>query len=152
MSTEAFDQRVIEFKKYIDEKAAGYRKRQIQQYEIEILKRLPEKIGKAIPASNGEYWMSQFEVIAKKLPGSTENGTPYVKAKNNLLRELNKKYKLQRKGQWTTIMMPVFMSAIGIPIGMSTENLGLWLPMGMVIGIVIGISIDKSAEKKGLVL
>ncbi|MFD2037419.1 hypothetical protein ACFSKL_21660 [Belliella marina] len=152
MSKEGFDQRVIDFKNQICQKSARYHKRQIQQYEIELLKRLPEKIGKAIPESKGEYWMNRFENIAKRLPDLGENGTPYIKAKNNLLRELNKKHRLQRKGQWLGTMMPLFMITIGVAIGVSTGNLALWLPLGMVLGAVIGIIKDKSAEKKGLVL
>lgn len=151
MTGQEFDQRILDFKTNIDQKFSQYRKRQIQQYELEALKRLPEKLGNAIPNEDVAYWLGRFEEVSNQLPTPTENGTPFVKAKNQLFRDLNKKYKIQRKGQWTAIMLPVFMSSIGVAIGVSTGNLALWIPIGIIIGLVVGRTIDKNAEKKGLV-
>ncbi|AFL85823.1 hypothetical protein Belba_3317 [Belliella baltica DSM 15883] len=151
MEHSSLNQRVDNLISLINQKAQEYRRKQIQQYEIEAMKRLPQKFGTVIPEKEVEIWMEKFEKVIQKLPSSTEKGTPYVKAKNELFRDLNKKYKIQRKGQWTAIMLPVFMSSIGVAIGASTGNLALWIPIGIIIGFVVGRSIDKNAEKKGLV-
>lgn len=147
-----FERRIQEYRQNIDERSLGYRRRQIQQYEIEILKRLPDKFERIIPTKDQEYWMERFEKVVANLPSPSQNGTPFVKVKNELLRDLNKKYKLQRKGQWPVIFMPVFMISIGVSIGSSTGNLALWLPIGLSIGFGVGYAIEKNAKKKGLIL
>ncbi len=146
------EQRVIQYQQHIDDQSVSYRRRQYQQYEIDLLKRLPKKFGNVIPIQDQDAWMRRLEGLVQQLPEANANGTSFVKAKNEILRDLNKKYKLQRKGQWTVIFMPVFMVSIGVSIGSSTGNLALWLPVGMAIGFGVGYMIEKNAEKKGLIL
>lgn len=146
------EQRIQKYLQNIYKQSQGYKRRQIQQYEIEIFKRLPDKFEVIIPAKDQEYWMERFEEVVAKLPSPTENGTSYVKQKNELLRELNKRYNLQRKGQWVAIYAPVFMVSIGVSIGTATGNLVLWLPIGIAIGVMAGYFMEKRAKRKNLVL
>lgn len=147
-----YEQRILKYQIKIEERSLGYRRRQNQQYEIEILKRLPDKFEVIIPADDQEYWMERFEKVVAYLPSPSQNGRDYVKQKNELLRELNKKHNLQRKGQWIAIYAPVFMISIGISIGTATENLALWVPIGITMGISIGYLMEKRAKRKNLVL
>jgi len=147
-----FERRIQEYRQYIDEKSSGYRRRQKQQYEIEILKRLPDKFEIIIPTKDQEYWMERFEKVVANLPSPSQNGTSYVKQKNELLRELNKKHNLQRKGQWIAIYAPVFMVSIGVSIGTATGNLALWLSLGIALGATTGYIIEKRAKRKNLIL
>jgi hypothetical protein len=147
-----FERRIQEYRQYIDEKSSGYRRRQKQQYEIEILKRLPDKFESIIPTNEQEYWIGRFEKVVANLPSPTQNGTSYVKQKNELLRELNKKHNLQRKGQWIAIYAPVFMVSIGVSIGTATGNLALWLSLGIALGATTGYIIEKRAKRKNLIL
>lgn len=147
-----FEQRIQEYRQTIDKRSLGYRRRLKQQYEIDILKRLPEKFEVVIPAKDQDFWMERFEIVVANLPSPSQNGTSYVKQKNELLRELNKKYNLQRKGQWVAIYAPVFMVSIGVSIGTATGNLVLWLPLGITIGVMAGYFMEKRAKRKNLVL
>ena len=147
-----FERRIQEYRQDIDEKSSGYRRRQKQQYEIEILKRLPDKFEIIIPTKDQEYWMERFEKVVANLPSPSQNGTSYVKQKNELLRELNKKHNLQRKGQWIAIYAPVFMVSIGVSIGTATGNLALWLSLGIALGGTTGYIIEKRAKRKNLIL
>jgi hypothetical protein len=147
-----FERRIQEYRQDIDEKSSGYRRRQKQQYEIEILKRLPDKFEIIIPTKDQEYWMERFEKVVANLPSPSQNGTSYVKQKNELLRELNKKHNLQRKGQWIAIYAPVFMVSIGVSIGTATGNLALWLSLGIALGATTGYIIEKRAKRKNLIL
>ncbi|GAB2633861.1 hypothetical protein [Belliella aquatica] len=147
-----FEQRIQEYRQTIDKRSLGYRRRLKQQYEIDILKRLPEKFEVVIPAKDQDFWMERFEKVVANLPSPSQNGTSYVKQKNELLRELNKKYNLQRKGQWVAIYAPVFMVSIGVSIGTATGNLVLWLPLGIAIGVMTGYFMEKRAKRKNLVL
>lgn len=152
MDTAEFEKRILSYRQHIEEKEKRYRENQFHQYELGILKRLPDKFGKIIPSHEQDYWMGKFEEVVKELPEPSQNGSLFVKAKNQLLRDLNKKYKLQRKGQWVAIFMPVFMVAIGVSIGTATDNLALWMPLGMALGFGVGYLIEKKAEKKELIL
>lgn len=147
-----YEQRILKYQTNIAERSIGYRRRQSQQYEIEILKRLPDKFEVIIPINEQEYWMERFEKVVANLPSPTQNGRDYVKQKNELLSALNKKYNLQRKGQWLAIYAPVFMISIGVSIGTATENLALWLPVGITLGISMGYFMEKRAKRKNLVL
>ena len=147
-----FERRIQEYHQDIDEKSSGYRRRQKQQYEIEILKRLPDKFESIIPTNEQEYWIGRFEKVVANLPSPTQNGTSYIKQKNELLRELNKKHNLQRKGQWIAIYAPVFMVSIGVSIGTATGNLALWLSLGIALGATTGYIIEKRAKRKNLIL
>lgn len=152
MDTAEFEQRILSYRQLIEEKEKRYRENQLRQYELGILKRLPDKFGNIIQSHEQDYWMGKFEEVVKELPEPSKNGAPFVKAKNQLLRDLNKKYKLQRKGQWVSIFMPVFMVSIGVSIGTATDNLALWIPIGMVLGFGVGYLIENQAKKKDLIL
>lgn len=146
------EQRIQKYLQNIYKQSQGYKRRQIQQYEIEIFKRLPDKFEVIIPKKEHEYWMGRFEKVAAELPSPFSNRTSYVKQKNELLRALNKKYKLQRKGQGLAIYPTVFMICIGVSIGSSTGNLALWLPIGIALGAIVGYITDKRAKSKNLIL
>lgn len=80
-------------------------------------------------------------------------------AKNDILKHLEKEYKLIAKHYYTSLGLPVGMTAIGLPIGtviyILTGNIAfitLGLPVGMAIGSFFGAILDKKAEKENRVL
>ncbi len=141
-------ERIEAYKQLIKDRATGYTKRQYQMYEVDALLRLPDKFGAAIPEGESESVMDHLETLINIMPSGAENGSAFIKEKTKLFSDLQKRYKIYRKGFWMVIMMPAMM-ATGIPIGMAMDNLALGIPIGMSIGSVIGLLIDQKTAKEG---
>jgi len=78
------------------------------------------------------------------------------KAKNAIIKTLEKELKLVPKFYYRRLWMVLGMTVFGIPIGISmgagTNNsgmLGIGIPIGMGIGIAIGSEMDRKAEIEG---
>ena len=46
---------------------------------------------------------------------------------------------------WAVLGMVIF----GLSLGVSLDNIALYLPMGILLGILIGVTMDKKAQKEG---
>jgi hypothetical protein len=78
------------------------------------------------------------------------------KAKNTMLKTLEKELKIVPKFHYRRLWMVLGMSAFGIPIGISfgagTGNfgmLGVGIAIGMGIGVAIGSEMDRKAQVEG---
>jgi len=75
--------------------------------------------------------------VISKLPAKTFN-VLYTTIKNH--------YKTM-KNEKATVLGAAFGVAIGSVIGVLTDNLGLWISLGVAIGAGIGISISQKQKK-----
>ncbi|MBT8263706.1 MAG: hypothetical protein KJN75_00065 [Muriicola sp.] len=78
------------------------------------------------------------------------------KAKNTIIKLLEKELKIVPKFYYRRLWMVLGMTVFGIPIGITfgagTNNygmLGVGIPIGMGIGIAIGTEMDRKAEVEG---
>ncbi|WP_324721159.1 hypothetical protein [Salinimicrobium sp. HB62] len=127
---------VIEFNSLLD----NLRERDLSEATINTINGKIERLNSLPPDSNLQH---------KKIRA----------AKNDILKHLEKEYRLVSQHYYTSLGLPLGMTAIGIPIGvviyLLTGNIAfiaIGLPVGMAIGSFFGASLDKRAEKEGRVL
>lgn len=71
------------------------------------------------------------------------------KTKSRIIKLIEKQHKLVLKNHYQNMWAALGMVIFGIPLGVSLDNIALYLPMGILIGIVIGVTMDKKAQKEG---
>jgi hypothetical protein len=83
--------------------------------------------------------------------GSEKELSKHIKnTQSRIIKLIEKEHKLVTKNHYRNTWLAVGMSVFGIPIGLLLfDNIGIGLPMGMLIGIVIGSRMDKKAFNEG---
>lgn len=125
--------------------------------ELELL--LKDLEVRELPENTVVLINEQIKEVNNLSPEAKNLGKKIKTAKSRILNLLAKGPGIVPKNYYTTLWLPLGMSAFGLPIGTAifaiTGNvafIGIGLPIGMAFGSFYGASLDKKAEKEGRVL
>ncbi len=125
--------------------------------ELELL--LKDLKVRELPENTVASINEQIEEVNNLSPEAKNVSKKIKTAESRILNLLAKGPGIVPKNYYTTLWLPLGMSAFGLPIGTAifaiTGNvafIGIGLPIGMAVGSYYGSSLDKKAEKEGRVL
>ena len=125
--------------------------------ELELL--LKDLRDRELSEATGVLLNKKITEVNNSLETGHLNPKPLNTAKTSILKYLEKEHGLVPKNYYTTLWIPLGMSAFGLPIGAAisiiTGNvafIAIGLPIGIGIGSLYGASLDKKAEREGRVL
>lgn len=104
--------------------------------------------------------VSKFNTLIEKLNTISSQDKSLTRkvysAQSQILKDIEKAFKLVPKNYYKTLWLSLGMAAFGIPLGVAFGTalgnmgfIGIGIPIGLAMGTAYGASLDKKAEKEG---